>query len=236
MKFGFFALSALALAATGCSKETVSSANIRTKGIAATIVVTGSASGSSEVEATLRVGGDESNTYVMLEGGDKLVAKAAEETKDMHAESEGVYLAQFATNAQDTPFTVSLLRGEDEDAPDNTVSLPAPFTIGALPTTSPSRASDDLTVTWDPATGGDSMRMEVKGDCIFSKKFSIPGDSGSFVIAKGQLDSTGGSEPKACDLTITLWRTRKGTTDIGLDRESSIEASQRRTATFTSAP
>ena len=33
-----------------------------------------------------------------------------------------------------------------------------------------------------------------------------------------------------------MWRTRKGTVDSALDNESTIKATQKRTAKFTSAP
>ena len=57
---------------TGC-KETTSSENIRTRGIAMTTEVTAHSASHSLVRTRLRVGGDESNTYVILEGGDRLV-------------------------------------------------------------------------------------------------------------------------------------------------------------------
>jgi hypothetical protein len=235
MKIGLISVVALVLA-TGCAqKETTSSSNIRTKGIAATISVTAGGS-SSEVEAILRVGGDESNTYVILENGDKMVADVAGDKKDMQAQSEGVYQASYGTNAAETEFKVMLEREEDDDALGNVVKLPPPFTIGALPTNSPSRANEDVTVTWDASTSGDDMTMRVKGSCIFDEDFDIPGDSGSFVIAKGKLESTGGSNPETCDLEVTMWRTRKGTVDSALDNESTIKATQKRTAKFTSAP
>jgi hypothetical protein len=235
MKYGLFLLATL-IAATGCSKkETTSSSNIRTQGIAATISVTASAS-STEVEAILRVGGDESNTYVILENGDKLVCDAGGEKKDLHAESEGTYRTSFSTTAEDTEFKLMLEREKDDDALGNTVGLPAPFTIGALPSTNPSRATDDVVVTWDPSGKGDDMLMKVSGSCIFDKDIDIAGDSGSHTIAKGTLESTGGDKPESCDLEIVMWRKRMGTTDANLDVESRIQAVQRRTAKFTSAP
>jgi hypothetical protein len=235
MKIALIALAALA-AATGCQqKETVSSSNIRTKGIAATVMVTAGGA-ASEVEAKLRVGGDESNTYIILENGDKLVTEVGGEKKDMHAESEGVYTVNFATNAADTEFKVMLDRADDDDALGNVVKMPAPFTIGALPTNSPSRATEDVVVTWDAATNGDDMTMEVSGKCIFDEDFDIPGDSGSFTIEKGKLESTGGSNPEPCDLEIVMWRKRSGSVDTALDSESTIKAGQRRSAKFTSAP
>lgn len=235
MKTGLI-LVTLLVAATGCSKkETTSSSNIRTQGIAATITVEAGNS-STEVQALLRVGGDESNTYVILENGDKLTCDAGGDKKDMHAEAEGDYRVTFPTNAAETPFTIALERDKDDPAPNNMVGLPAPFTIGALPTNSPSRANDDLTLSWDSSGTSDNMTVDIKGSCIFSKSIDIPGDSGSYTITKGTLDSTGGDKPEACDLDIVLKRKRKGTTDSNLDNESAIEAVQTRAAKFTSAP
>src|SRR5687767_9404160 len=77
MKLCFATLTAgLALVSlTGCT-ETTSSKNIKTGGIAALIEVTATSESSSAVKATLKVGGDESNTYVDLDGTDRIYASA----------------------------------------------------------------------------------------------------------------------------------------------------------------
>ncbi|MFO0564031.1 MAG: hypothetical protein U0263_00130 [Polyangiaceae bacterium] len=235
MKLGLAALALLAFAA-GCSqKETTSSSNIRTQGIAATMKVTTGGQNSS-VEAILRVGGDESNTYVILENGDKLTCEAGGETKDLHAEAEGIYRNTFATGAENTEFKIALLRDKDDDAVSNSVKLPAPFKIGALPSNNPSREKDDVTITWDPSGGSDDMTLDVTGSCIFDEHVDLPGDSGSYTLAKGSLESTGGSNPESCDLDVTIMRTRNGTTDTNLDNESTFKAIQQQTSKFTSAP
>jgi hypothetical protein len=113
------------------------------------MTVTASAS-SSEVEAILRVGGDESNTYVILENGDKLVCDVGGEKKDLQSESEGVYRTSFATAAADTEFKLALEREKDDDAVGNSVKLPAPFTIvdrRGPTTTSPSPGTPAVPTT-----------------------------------------------------------------------------------------
>ncbi|HZF49871.1 MAG TPA: hypothetical protein VE093_14525, partial [Polyangiaceae bacterium] len=73
----------------GCSKEVTSSNNIKTPGIAALIDVTAESESLSTVHVELRVGGSSSNTFVILESGDRLAATANESTKEMSAVAEG---------------------------------------------------------------------------------------------------------------------------------------------------
>lgn len=230
-----FVLSLVAVA--GCSKEeTVSSANIKTKGIAALLEANSENGTSTKMMADLRVGGDESNTHVILDNGDAISCTAGGETKTLQAESEGVYIATFNTAAADTEFKVSLERPDDENAPNSVGTLPAPFTIGALPTNSPSRANDSFDITWDPSSSGDSMTIRIEGSCIFDEKIDVAGDPGTYTVAPGALDSTGGSNPEACDLTVYIARDRAGTADPAFDNESFFKMRQTRKATFTSAP
>jgi hypothetical protein len=227
---GVVAIAALA----GCT-ETTSSENIKTGGIAALIEVTAGSESSSTVKATLKVGGDESNTYVILDKGDELAATANGDTKGMSAQSEGVYEAEFGTGAADTEFQVDLKRPNDTPAPDSRGTLPAPFKIGTLED-GKSRKADPLDVTWDPSGSDDSMELEINGSCIFLYSKDIPGDSGSYTIEAGQLDSTGGDKPETCDLNVTLSRKRSGSTDPAYDNESYFHLAQVRKAKVTSAP
>ncbi len=234
MRKSFAIFGLVAFAAIGCSTETVSSENIKTGGIAATIEVISDDPTHTNVWATLRVGGDESNTYVVLDNGDTLKASSGTESKNMSAESEGKYLATFGSGQADQEFKVMLDRADDTDANNNVGTLPAPFSI-TLPDANKSRASDDLTITWDASGGSDKMTIEVSGDCIFDYDETVA-DTGTYTIPKGELKSTGGDKPTTCTVDVRMERTRAGSTDSALDNESSMKLIQRRTVEYVSAP
>lgn len=218
----------------GCT-ETLDSQQIRTGGISATLEAVAESASSTSVKATLKAGGDESNTYIILSGGDRISAEANGEKIDMSSESAGVYVARFKTGAADTEFKVVLDREDDDDAPDNTGTLPAPFDIEALPSEPISRGAD-LTVSWSPSGTDDDMRIHVDGRCIFSRIIDVGGDPGTYTIKAGTLESTRSNEPETCDVDIEISRTRFGRTDPALDPESSFELKQVRKDRFTSAP
>lgn len=219
----------------GCSKEVTSSANIKTAGIAALIDVTAESDSLSTVYAELRVGGSSSNTYVDLADGDVLNATDGTSTKEMLAEGDG-YAAEFPTAALDTRFAVTFERADGDNATENSGTMPAPFKIGALPDTKPSRANDDFTITWDTVDTSSDMVAELNGTCIFSETVDVVGDEGMVLIPKGSLDSTGGDMPKECEITVTLKRSRKGQADPAFDDESWFRLHQVRSASFVSAP
>lgn len=225
------------LSAYGC-KEVTSSQNIRTGGIAALVTVESSNGADSTVTVELRVGGDESNTYVDLDGGDRLFVEAGGERKEMSSRSAGVYTANFNTAAADTAFQVFLERTEDESASSNTGTLPAPFEITNAPSSAPvSRSEDTIELVWEPSSSTDDMRIETSDEgCIFSYDKSIGGDPGTLTIEAGQLQSTNSDEPETCDVTVTLTRQRRGSADLAFDEESYFILRQVRSYTFVSAP
>jgi hypothetical protein len=220
----------------GCSKEVTSSNNIKTPGIAALIDVTAESESLSTVHVELRVGGSSSNTFVILESGDRLAATANESTKEMSAVAEGEYEAEFPTAAAETKFSVAFERADGDNALDNSGVMPAPFTIGELPTTKPSRATDEFKITWSPVDSGAQMVAELSGTCIFNKTIDVVGDEGTLVIPKGTLESTGGDMPKECEINVELKRTRVGKADAVFDSESWFKLHQVRRASFVSAP
>ncbi len=228
-----FGLAASGLLA-GCT-ETVDSTQIRTGGISATLEATAESASSTSLKATLKAGGDESNTYVILSAGDRISATADGEEVEMRSESVGVYVADFDVGEGGTEFTVRLDREDDDDAPDNAGTLPDPFELEALPREPVSRA-EDLTIAWSPSASGDDMVIRVDGNCIFSKTFDVGGDTGTYTIKAGELDPTSSQEPESCDVDVVISRTRGGTTDKTLDPESSFELAQVREGRFTSAP
>ncbi|WP_437314364.1 hypothetical protein [Sorangium sp. So ce385] len=228
-----FGLAASGLLA-GCT-ETLDSKQIRTGGISATIEATAESASSTSVKATLKAGGDESNTYVILSAGDRISATADGEEVEMSSESSGVYVAHFDIGEGGTEFTVRLDREDDDDAPNNAGTLPDPFDLEALPK-DPVPRGEDLTVTWAPSGSGDDMVIRVDGRCIFAKTFDVGGDPGTYTIEADELEATSSQEPESCDVDLVISRTRGGTTDKTLDPESSFELSQVRQGRFTSAP
>lgn len=219
-------------AALGCSKETTSSANIKTGGFATLIDVYADNDTTSRVHVVLKVGGSSSNTYIALENGDKLTATDGDAKKTLTATDTGIYEANFAGVTEDTVFTVALERTDETATSSGT--LPAPFAL-EKPMAGLSRKADPLEVDWSPANTGDSMVLDVSGDCIFDDSNEIS-DTGSYVIPKDTLKSTGGDMPTTCDLTFALDRKRSGTADPAFDPESYVLLHQRRKATATSLP
>ena len=164
-------LSLIGLSALGCSKETTSSKNIRTGGIAALIDVYADTDTRHRARRA-RGGGSDSNTYVDLEGADELVATVDGEAKTLTVVDTGIYEAKFSGVGEDTEFSVTLDRGEDETASDNSGTLPAPFTLDD-PADDLSREEDELEVTWSPDSG-EKEAARVEGDCIFGTTKTCP--------------------------------------------------------------
>jgi hypothetical protein len=233
-RFTFASVCLVGLAAMGCSKETTSSANIKTAGIAALIDVYADNATTATVHVKLVVGGSSSNTYVNLSNGDRLVATADGDEKELEEVDSGIYEAEFSGLDEGAEFTVTLERDDDETADANSGVLPPPFTLDE-PESDLSRADDDLEVTWAPAESGDPMLVSFDGDCIFDNDDEAS-DTGSYLVEKDTLDSTGGDEPKTCDIKVSLDRVREGSADSKLDRESWFKLHQRRSASFTSNP
>lgn len=224
----------IGLSALGCSKETTSSSNIKTGGIAALIDVYADDDTTATVHVELRVGGSSSNTFVALEGGDSLTATAAGKTKTLTSIDTGIYEADFSGVEGGTEFQVTLDRPDDETASDNNGVLPEPFSLDD-PASDLSRKDDDLPLTWAPADTGDGMHVEIDGDCVFRYKHDMS-DTGSYTVAAGQIDSTGGDKPETCDLTAHVERNSDGSADTLFDPESYFKLHQRRSAKFTSNP
>lgn len=226
----------------GC-KETTSSCNVRTAGIAMLTTVTARSESDVRVRTELLVGGDESNTYAVLDGCDELFAEADGERKEMRTVSDGVYEAKFDKGEEGVEYRIIFEREQDKTADGNIGSLPAPFEITSDFGNDPiSRNDDDMEITWEPADSDDDMSLEVDDDaagCIYDETFEIAGDPGTFTLGdteKTTLESTDEKEPETCDLTGTLTRQRTGSEDAELDSESKFVLRQVRSFGFVSAP
>lgn len=231
---------ALASGATlAACKETTSSANIRTPGIAMEVEVVAKSEDASTVTATLQVGGP-NGTHVVLDAPDAIYAEADGDRKQMKAIEDGVYEAKFALGAEDAEFAVILDREEEDDATANVGLLPAPFEITSSYPDPISRADDDIEVTWEPSDKKGDMTLEIEdevGGCIaFDEDANIGGDPGRYVVDSGTLESQDEKMPETCDATLTLRRSRKGENDPALDSDSSFVLMQVRSDTFASAP
>jgi hypothetical protein len=228
------ALCLVGLCAAGCTKETTSSKNIKTPGIAALIDVYADRADTATVHVALKIAGSSSNAYVTLEGTDKLKATADGVEKTLEVVDTGEYEAEFKGVGDGTEFNVTLERPDDETASDNTGTLPPPYTLDE-PTSNLSRKTDDLPLSWAPAESGDPMALEISGDCIYSWSKNVS-DTGMYTVAADTLDSTGGDKPETCDLKLAVDRNRKGSADSKFDSESYFKLHQRRSVTFTSKP
>ena len=219
----------LALACT----ESVESTDVKTSGIYPEIEVVASGSGNSKVTVKLKVGGDDSNTFLDLTGDDTLEATADGETRTLD-QSGNSYSASFAVDAEGTEFTIAFLRGEDDDsAPESTVVMPAPFelTLGA---TEASRADDALEYTWDPA-GDDDMEWHLDGDCVQLDSGSTP-DDGANELAAGEIETFDSDKDKSCTVELELTRAQGGNIDPAFTEGGSIVAKHVRSDSFTSTP
>src|SRR5688572_13010149 len=131
---------ACALAACGA---TTSSKNVRTAGLVALIDITSERPDQTVVSANMVVGGRDSNTHVVLEDGDQLVATSRSEKLEMSSVGNGSYAAHFARS--DGEFVIGLERASDMSAPRSVGNMPAAFEITSLFGDVPmSRANDAL--------------------------------------------------------------------------------------------
>ncbi|MFH1808756.1 MAG: hypothetical protein ABIJ09_08420 [Pseudomonadota bacterium] len=220
--------------------ENVDSEDVMTSGVYADISATADGAGQSLVKASLRVGGGASNTYLDLMGNDKLVASQDTTDKDMVKRTllgAVWYEATFDADAADTPFKVAFTRTVDDGAPESTLTLPTPFAI-TVPAADAqfSRASDDITVTWDPGSSSDTMHLTADGDCIQIWTKDLDGDAGTAVIPHAEIVAHENQEATTCTVTVTVGRRRAGTLDTGYGEGGVVWGIQQRTIKIKSAP
>lgn len=230
MRVAFTAVVGLSLL-SACSAST-SSRNIRTGGIVALIDVTSEAAGSASLDTELVIGGQNSNTNVVLEGADTLSATAAGTQQPLTNQGTGEYGARFATS--DGEFVVSLARDVDAPAPNNRGVLGPAFDITA-PAEPVSRKAA-LTLSWTPVDPESQVEVEVEGDCLIRETKQAGGDTGSITFAAGELRAWKKQEGQTCAVTAEVRRTRLGSTDPALDKDSRFRLTQVRRAHFSSAP
>lgn len=223
----------LGLCLLGCSED-VESTDVRTSGIYPEFVVTANGDGTSRVEARLKVGGNNSNTFLDITGGDRLEVTAEGDTKVLDGSSNHRYIASFDVDDGGTEFVFAFLRGDDDDdAPMSVVKLPEPFEM-EVTSAEVQRTVDDVEITWDPPGDGD-MDVNVDGDCIFFENDTTP-DDGDHSVPPEDLEGPGDDDGEECTGTVELVRSRGGTVDDAFSEGGEISARQRRRDTFKSTP
>jgi hypothetical protein len=222
----------VALLSFACS-ESVESEDVRTSGIYPEIEVRATGNGSTRVQVRLKVGGDDSNTFLRLTGDDELEATADGQTKRLDGDGNS-YRATFPVDAEGTEFTIAFNRGDaDDSAPASVVTLPAPFAL-SLAESEASREDTDLDYSWEPEASG-NIGWELKGDCIISDEGTTP-DDGSNTIDAGSIRTFDSEEEESCTVDLTLTRKRNGSIDEAFTEGGSIVALQVRKDSFTSTP
>ena len=221
--------------------STASSTDIKTSGINADLSGTGDGSGSTNVSATLRVGA-ESLTFVELSVGDTLTAKSGSDSPHALSKVDFLGLVSYSTtlpgDEEGKSVTVALNRAPgDTSAPNSSLTLPAKFQIlGPSSGTSFKRGTDAISVTWDNWGKADRLDVQLTGSCITSVTHTSVPDNGSFVIAASEIKAIKDSETKACDLSLTVNRTRAGTLDPAYGKGGQVRGIQSRSISVKSTP
>ena len=199
--------------------ESVESTDVLTSGVYADITATDVGEGSVVTDATLRVGGGNSNVWMNLEGDDALSSTHGEEVQSMVEVSLGdiySYTAQHDAPDLAGEFVVAFERTLDEGAPNTVLTVPDPFDLtGPEADVTFNAAQEDIEVTWEPSGSDDDMILLVTGDCFFNEEVALDGDTGSAVLEAGTLEWADETEPETCQATLTIRRSRAGDLDPG---------------------
>jgi len=239
-KLGLTVLALSACMAAAC-RENIDSNDVRTSGVYPEIKVVASEKDESVVTVYLKTGGNKSNTYLELKGDDELVATVGDTSKNLDQDGD-VSKATFPFNTGGSEFIIAFNRGEDDDsAPASTCTLPEPFNLTGLEAQSTVSRADGVTLTWEPAEDGDTMRWTLEatsGGCLFPSGDKSMTDTGSLTLGPDDFDATQSAKDngESCDAKVCVERFRKGSLDPAFEEGGEIEAVQRRCINFVSAP
>jgi hypothetical protein len=227
------------VALTGCT-EAVESTDVRTSGIYPEIEIVGDGMGRSVVTVELKVGGDDSNTYLELKGSDRLEATAGGETKRLTG-SGSRYRATFDVDGAGSEFEIAFLRGsDDEDAPSSIAVLPDPFRLSVDVAEASRALGVDVPFRWEPAADEDAqedtdMYWYIEGPCILDEDGETP-DDGEAVIDADQIQTFMSNANMSCSVDLAVSRRQDGELDPAFSEGGRITAAQRRNITFISSP
>jgi hypothetical protein len=234
MRHLLLACAAVILAA-GCEK--VESTSVKTSGVYADLAATSYGEGTTEVEATLKVGGPLANVYLDLAGGDHLTARAGGHEADLDRLSFGDmvwYKVELPVDAGGTEIILAFTRPDDVST-ESRVTLPqdlAPAVTGAGPF---SRSLDDVVIGWGGGSD-DDVTVDLAGDCILAYGAGGGVDTGSVRIPGGILTAPSPAAPATCTVTATITRERRAAVDPAFGEGGQFVARQVRAVTFASVP
>lgn len=235
----------LTLATFGCA-EKMDSADVRTSGIRAEFEVIsflGDSNAQTQARAVLYGGSD----VLVLTGDDYLEVHGGDETKRMLRDGGDDYLAEFDTQAEDTEFVFSLVRGsEDTDAPDSHVSLPPPFTVMGMENNGEVQEENgqvrvsrgtDVVLTWEEGDTDDDVNYGIGNgsDCLWFEDESAGKNNGTLTIPASTFRTKAGEEDSTCGATLYVELERTGERDPAY-KSGTVRAKQRYWINFVSTP
>ena len=218
-----------------CACGTSDSSALLTKGITPEITVSTKGDGKANVVAELFEGAPLQLIFVDLMADDELVASTGGTSMTLHQNqllNIIAYEASFSTGNPGDEFTIDFQRTLDDGAPSSTVTLPTPFTLDAVATTSARTAA--INVTYAPSGTADMMSWQATGECIQTATGAAMADSGAFTIPANTFMIVGSTT--SCTVTLNVTRQRTGVVDAHYRSGGQILGEQVRTAMFTSTP
>jgi hypothetical protein len=222
--------------AAGCAST--ESTDVRTSGVYVNYLAENSGS-STKVSAVLRVGEATSNTFLQLVSGEKVVVSSEGQSQtltEVNLLSAYSYVGTFTSAAENVEYVFNFDRAEDtDDAPNSRARIPSAFTLSAPTAPTISRASP-ITVAWAPSGTTDKMTVEVSGDCINTRVYSVTADPGTFTINAGDVQPRVNGSSEACSAKVAVRRSRAGTLDPAFTSGGTITGVQLREASFRSDP
>jgi len=229
------AISALA----GCW-STVSSEDVRNADLRADIIVSNDGFFSTSAYATLREGTEDSTAYIELSGEDRIFT--VHDTQDVQMEKSdflGIvnYYASVETPVENAVVEVRFERVVDMSPLISRATLPTSFTLLEPISSHRQSRSDDLAISWTPEGAEEEMLLRLSGTCITTFEESVDDARGAFTLEGGTLEPADTETPnEACDVTVTLERSRPGTLADGFGQGGRVDAKQTRASYITLDP
>jgi hypothetical protein len=137
---------------------------------------------------------------------------------------------------EDALYRVSFIRPNDTDALDSIVSMPPAISnFSANPSSSFSRGSDVLTLTWDQTAQQLTLPITFSGDCITDSTLNAISSAGIFYVNLHELKSNSTPEQN-CPITIRAKLSNTGSVDLAYEEGGVITATRFSSLSLMSTP